>query len=403
MNRKPLAKIFASITGLVLMAGAVMFGSSAQAQPDGKAIYEANCVACHKIDADLVGPALKGVTERLDEAYLIKWIRNSQSVINSGDKYANDLYKKWNNVQMPAFDLSDDEIKAVLAHIKAESAAAAAPAASAAAGASTGATAVAAEEKGVLDNKVFLYTVITLGAVILLLLVFIQTRLKGVLDSKVSAGEVDLDKLEDRSVKFKLSPLQRLGLIMGSLAFGFVAFYAYAYNNIGMQQGYAPKQPIAFSHELHAGQHQIACTYCHTGAERGKSATIPSVNVCMNCHNQIKKDAPEIKKIWSAWENKKPIEWIRIHNLPDFAYFNHAQHYKVAGIECQKCHGPIQEMKVVAQHAPLTMGWCIDCHRETKIDANNGYYKAVHAKNPKFKDGVTIGQMGGLECSKCHY
>jgi hypothetical protein len=176
--------------------------------------------------------------------------------------------------------------------------------------------------------------------------------------------------------------------------------------DIGMQQGYAPKQPIAFSHKLHAGQYEIDCGYCHTGVYKGKSATIPSANICMNCHNSIKRGSPEIQKIYAAIENDRPIEWVRIHNLPDLAYFNHAQHTNVAGLACEKCHGEIKEMEVVEQRAPLTMGWCINCHRETVVEhaKDNAYYDRLMAYHKEQgKKAMTVENIGGLECSKCHY
>jgi hypothetical protein len=174
---------------------------------------------------------------------------------------------------------------------------------------------------------------------------------------------------------------------------------------VGVQQGYAPKQPIAFSHKLHAGQYKVDCNYCHTGVNRGKSATIPSANICMNCHGVIKKESPEIQKIYTAIEKNQPIEWVRIHNLPDLAYFNHAQHVNVGGVQCQQCHGEIQTMEVVEQRSSLTMGWCIDCHRKTDVNTKgNAYYDKLtelHAK--KSKEPLKVADIGGLECSKCHY
>jgi hypothetical protein len=178
-----------------------------------------------------------------------------------------------------------------------------------------------------------------------------------------------------------------------------------------VQQGYSPKQPIAFSHKIHAGDMEIDCKYCHTGVMKGKSATIPSVNICMNCHNQIKAGTQtgegEIAKILTAYANNKPIEWVRIHNLPDLAYFNHSQHVNVAGVECQTCHGPIQEMEVVKQYSLLTMGWCIDCHRKTDINTKgNKYYdNLVELHNERKGKGAPfkVEENGGLECSKCHY
>ncbi|HCB46042.1 MAG TPA: cytochrome C, partial [Algoriphagus sp.] len=169
-------------------------------------------------------------------------------------------------------------------------------------------------------------------------------------------------------------------------------------------------QPIAYSHALHAGQLEIACQYCHTGVEIGKSANIPSPNICMNCHTHVQNVqgkegiSPEIQKIYNAVDNNKPIEWVRVHNLPDLAYFNHSQHVKVGGIECQTCHGPIEEMEVVYQHSSLTMGWCIDCHRQTEIaSAGNEYYDKLVQLHSDSKDALKVKDIGGLECAKCHY
>ena len=153
--------------------------------------------------------------------------------------------------------------------------------------------------------------------------------------------------------------------------------------SIGISQGYQPDQPIAYSHKLHAGEMQISCIYCHSGAERGKTAGIPSANVCMNCHKFVRKGpttgTAEIAKIYKALDydpdkgtygpNQKPIQWVRVHNLPDFAYFNHSQHFVVGKIACQTCHGQVQDsMTVAMQYSPLTMQWCINCHRDDKSE-----------------------------------
>jgi hypothetical protein len=174
---------------------------------------------------------------------------------------------------------------------------------------------------------------------------------------------------------------------------------------VGIQQGYAPKQPISFSHKLHAGEYKIDCNYCHTGVNRGKSAHIPSANICMNCHGVIKKESPEIQKIYTSIENNQPIEWVRVHNLPDLAYFNHAQHVNVGGVECESCHGDVAKMEVIQQRSSLTMGWCIDCHRQTDVNTkDNQYYdKLVQLHGTESKDALKVADIGGLECSKCHY
>ena len=174
---------------------------------------------------------------------------------------------------------------------------------------------------------------------------------------------------------------------------------------VGIQQNYQPTQPIAFSHKVHAGQYEIDCNYCHTGVNISKSANIPSVNICMNCHNAINTDKPEIQKILTAYEENRPIEWVRVHNLPDLAYFNHKQHVAVGGLDCATCHGPIEEMDVVYQYSELTMGWCINCHRETEVSSkgNDYYKKLVELHNSSSKKPMTVEDIGGLECSKCHY
>jgi hypothetical protein len=181
--------------------------------------------------------------------------------------------------------------------------------------------------------------------------------------------------------------------------------------NVGVHQGYAPTQPIAFSHKVHAGDFQIDCNYCHTGVRESKYANIPSVNICMNCHSSIVKItgatelSNEIQKLYDAKLNNTPIEWIRVHNLPDLAYFNHAQHYEVGNVECETCHGLIEEMEVVKQQENLTMGWCIDCHKTTELNTKgNGYYdKLVELHSETSKNPMVVEDIGGLECAKCHY
>ena len=254
--------------------------------------------------------------------------------------------------------------------------------------------------------------IILIGLVIILLLLLIilgllVSALKRFLDEK------DLSE-EDREVVH--SPIS-IGSVTRSPGFMFLVIFlvvALGFKavinslfSIGVQQGYAPKQPIAFSHKIHAGQYEIDCNYCHTGATKGKNATIPSVNICMNCHNQIRTGTltgeGEIAKIVSAYENNKPIEWVRIHNLPDLAYFNHSQHVNVGNVECQTCHGPIETMDVVKQHSLLTMGWCIDCHKTTDVNSRgNAYYDKLIEFHQK-KGPLKVEEIGGLECSKCHY
>lgn len=194
--------------------------------------------------------------------------------------------------------------------------------------------------------------------------------------------------------------------------FSMVDWYQRA-QDLGTQHGYAPEQPIKFNHKLHAGELGIQCQYCHTGAEKGKQAGIPPISTCMNCHSYVKEGAQygnvEINKIKEAYNTKKPVRWVRIHNLPDHVYFNHSQHVVAGKVKCQTCHGAVQEMAKVQQISTLEMGWCINCHREMKIDDKNPYYASTYDFVKKHKEiqkngaSYTVAQMGGLECSKCHY
>jgi hypothetical protein len=149
-------------------------------------------------------------------------------------------------------------------------------------------------------------------------------------------------------------------LIVVTLALGGWAFLD-TFSNVG----YAPVQPIPFSHKLHAGTRKIPCLYCHSNAERSRHATIPSTNVCMNCHLVVRTDKPAIQQVTKLYEEGKPIPWVRVHRVPDYVYFSHRWHV-ARGIACQTCHGQIQTEDVVRQAENLKMGWCISCHRQNK-------------------------------------
>jgi len=371
---------------------------------NGETLFNNNCKACHSPkDEVVVGPGLKGIQERRDLAWLVKWVKNPNGLIQSGDEYAVALYNKFNKAQMTAFPAyGEAEVKDILAYIaKANTAVAAAPA-EAGAGAQSTSSASA-------PSDLFTYILVALLLVMLLVL-GVLLAIVSILSKAVSGGvgtieEVSFgDKLRNGLVGFSKNPAVRSATVWFFILMVTKATIDGMYG-IGVQQGYAPKQPVAFSHKLHAGQYKIDCNYCHTGVNRGKSATIPSANICMNCHGVIKKESPEIQKIYTAIEKNQPIEWVRIHNLPDLAYFNHAQHVNVGGVQCQQCHGEIQTMEVVEQRSSLTMGWCIDCHRNTDVNTKgNAYYDKLtelHAKSSKTP--LKVADIGGLECSKCHY
>lgn len=372
----------------------------------GKALFESNnCNTCHAVTAEkLVGPGLKGVVQRTPgKEWLYKWIKNSTAVIASGDEYANKIYNEYAKVQMASYpDLTNGDIDNILAYIES----AGAPAV-----ASTPTTVVdpTLPEKGDGGISTQYFTIILVGLLVILLLVLLVLIMIVSVLNKFLAERKDLPVAEREMLEQKtdIKKLLQSGVVKGAL--GIVAVLLLgkigldSVMSIGMAQGYAPKQPIAYSHKLHAGQYKINCAYCHTSVYKAKSASIPSANICMNCHGVIKNNSPEIKKLYAAIEKNQPIEWIRVHNLPDLAYFNHAQHTNVGGVQCVSCHGEIEKMEVVQQVSPLTMGWCIDCHRKSDVNTkDNKYYDKLLAVHDS-KEPMKVATIGGLECSKCHY
>jgi len=399
--------LFFLFTGTQSFAVNPDVSDSDEAIAAGKSIFNANCKSCHKLDQKYTGPALRGVTDRRSIDWAKRFIRNSQALIGSGDAQAVAIYKEFNNLAMPSHEfLSDDDVLNLLSYIeygeKAE--AVVADAGAAGEGAGTG---------GGIPSE-YLTIILAVLVVILLLILVVLGLIISVLSKYLKSQPLDEDDAEFINQKFDVKKLFKSDaflIIVTALVIALVAKTAIdGLYSVGIQQGYAPKQPIAFSHQLHAGQYEIECQYCHTGVEIGKSANIPSANICMNCHTHIQNVggkegiSPEIAKIYNAIDTNTPIEWVRVHNLPDLAYFNHAQHVAVGGIECQTCHGPIQEMEVVYQHSTLTMGWCIDCHRQTDIKSEgNQYYDKLVQLHSASKGSLKVKDIGGLECAKCHY
>lgn len=375
----------------------------AQDAAEGESLFKNNCAACHNTsDEALVGPGLKGISERRPIEWIVKWVHNPQAVIASGDTYANDLYNKYNKAAMTPYpNFSEMQIKGIIAYIDAANAAPVAAAAGAAPAA--GAPAAAAASSGGM-MEILLVGLLLIMVLVLFALLSIVNAL-----SKLSTVEGGEESVWMKNVSANLKSLAsnsavKTGVLVLVLLLGGKATIDGAYG-VGIHQGYAPEQPIKFSHKLHAGQYEINCNYCHTGVYDGKGANVPSANICMNCHNAIKRESPEIQKIYSALEKNEPIQWVRVHNLPDLAYFNHAQHTKVGAVECKSCHGEIEKMEVVEQRSSLTMGWCIDCHRQTDVNSKgNAYYdRLVEVHNKDSKTPLKVQNIGGLECSKCHY
>ena len=401
---------FTIFSSLIILLFAVSASVSAQNVEEGEKLYKANCTACHQIDNKLIGPALRGVSDKYSEEWLIKWIKNSAEMIAAGDPDAIAIWEEYNKSPMTAFPyFSDDDVKNILAYIEQAPEKQAVVATT-----STDGGAI------VVEDQTSDYIILTI-AIVLLLVIAGLWKIKNTL--KEVAGEESEDLFSSTitlvNAFFARKSLVTLTVLI-ILGFGVNS----AWNlmlGVGVTKGYAPEQPIAYSHKLHSGINGIDCNYCHHSARHGKSAAIPSANVCMNCHTYINEGPSgkaEIQKIYDAvgfdpekgqyieGYEQKPIKWVRIHNLPDHAYFNHSQHVVAGGLECQDCHGAIEEMEVVEQHAELTMGWCIDCHRQTEVKvADNDYYEEMHAKFKENHPGeaFNVEAIGGLECGKCHH
>jgi mono/diheme cytochrome c family protein len=377
----------------------------------GQILFKNNCAVCHAVHEQVVGPALAGVYERRPLSWIESFVKNSQQVIQGGDEYAVQLYDQFNKTAMPSFDFSNDEILSVVAYIK-DQTLNPPQAATASAESAPGTQEVTSGSR---ISSGFLISVMIALVVILLLILVVLVMLVSTLTKYLKQRQgLDESELELIAQRFNILGLIKSPAFVFGVSFIFITIMLKSVidglYHVGNQQDYAPTQPIAFSHKVHAGDFAIPCQYCHTGVMESKNANIPSANICMNCHSAIVKitgsDVPsvEIQKIYDAVENDQPIEWVRVHNLPDLAYFNHAQHYNIGKIECQTCHGPIETMEVVKQYTNLTMGWCIDCHRTTVVQTDNAYYdKLVELHDAALEGEMLVKDIGGLECSKCHY
>ncbi len=388
----------------------------------GKEIFNTNCAACHKLDAKATGPALRGVGAKYEKEWLYKWIHNSGDLIKSGDALAVKVFEENNKVPMTAFpQLSEADIDNIIAYTMEAKATAPAPVA----GEKVPGTDANA---GGISNDVILGALSLVMAILIVMLFLVNNVLRKV----AAANGIEVAPKEPTMPIWKAFVKNQFLVLVTSIFLLLAsAFFVYGYlMQVGVDQDYEPIQPIHYSHRIHAGSNGIDCNYCHSAARVSKNAGIPSLNVCMNCHKNISEVSDttataeyskdfydkEIAKLYKAvgWDkdNQKytgktePVKWVRIHNLQSFVYFNHSQHVSVAGVECQTCHGPVQTYEIQKQFAPLTMSWCIDCHRKTEVKMEgNDYYTKIHEQLSKKYgvDKLTAAQMGGLECGKCHY
>lgn len=427
-NHRSFTKIFFSLALSLSFSLSVFAQDAAPAEAaatgggdpaKGKELFNANCAACHKLDKAATGPALRGVADKYEREWLYKWINNSGELVKSGDAQAVKVFEEFNKVPMTAFpQLSHADIDNILAYTSEQPTIAPAPTAGPG-------TEVVADNSGISNNAIL--AALSLVLVMLIVMLFLVNN---VLTKIAKANGIEAAPSEKSLPLWKAFAKNQFLVLVSAIFFLLIAaYFAYGYlMQIGVDQGYEPIQPIHYSHRIHAGDNGIDCKYCHSSARVSKTSGIPSLNVCMNCHKNISEVAEttatedhtkefydgEIQKLYDAvgWDGTKytgktkPVKWVRIHNLPDFVYFNHSQHVTVAGVECQTCHGPVEEMEIMRQHSPLTMGWCVNCHRETNVKVeDNEYYKKIHDELSKKYgvDKLTAAQMGGLECGKCHY
>ena len=463
MLYKITSRLSLMFVALLLVSGSLF----AEGDPKvGKDLFRNNCATCHNKDmkSDLTGPALGGFQERwadYPKEDLYSWIRNSQSMIAAGHPRATELWNQWKPTVMNNVALSNEEIDHVFAYINGV------------ADGSFGPPVVVTTrgEGGTNAPKDNTWLYISIAGV-LALLSLILARIISNLDylTKMKAGDATATRTTLADI-LTGGTVKSLVLFAALLLGGYYTVNKAI--NFGRQTDYQPTQPIKFSHATHAGLQQIDCQYCHDGARRSKHSVIPAANTCMNCHKAVKVGSKygtaEISKIYASigfdpntdkymdnpsnediekslkkWiadnavkENPAadaeaivaeqvsaikasltggedntlygPIEWVRINNLPDHVYFNHSQHVTVGKVECQTCHGAVEEMEVVSQAKPLSMGWCINCHRQTEVKfADNEYYDNYYEKYHKeikegSRDKVTVEDIGGLGCQKCHY
>jgi cytochrome c2 len=448
-----LIKFSVKIT-LTLVLAFTAFSSFSQ---EGEKLFKANCASCHNPVKNATGPKMQGVlqkwTDAGEEELIYQWVSNPSKLYNSGKSKMAKAIWDWSPTAMtPQGHLSREEVESIFTYVDNY----APPVASVGAGG----LATGNDKSNEADSSDYWWWIISF------ILVFVLFAILGVrreLSAAVAAKEgKEIDPKSTFATNaqewFLRNWFVTMLLVVGIALFSGVELFGRAYQ-LGVYEDYMPSQPVAYSHKLHAGKMGIECKYCHHSAEKSKHAGIPSVNVCMNCH-AIVHEGPEygteeIDKLHKAAgynKNKqaynldefgdrieKPIVWNKAHNLPDHVYFSHAQHVhsNTANIDCRQCHGPVQtytlgrvstidevnayaatddgmERGLIQLTKPLlTMGWCIECHNKKEIDlTSSGYYEEIHKRiklradvnNKIFEDDkVTVKELGGWECAKCHY
>jgi mono/diheme cytochrome c family protein len=418
------------------------FSNFASAQGEG--LFKAKCATCHMPHKASTGPKLSGVRAKwaaggAKEGSIYQWVNNWQTAA-ANDPYAAEVSKVMPSAMSAFPDLKKEDIDAILDWVDAQPVP----------GADGGTTAqnpgnpttpTPVEEE---SNSWIWFIMGVIFVVVIMAVGGVRRQLKIATSDDDEAEKMTYgEELRALAWKYRL----QVGLVSLVVVISIIVALFQSLYSINVMEGYQPSQPIAFPHAQHAGINGIDCKYCHNTVTKSKSASIPSVNVCMNCHKQIdgegKPWAGQIKKIYAAagWDKAgmkytgktNPIVWNKVHVLPEHVYFNHSQHVVVGGLDCKQCHGDMTQMTETAMVQPveelnkiegniklsrktLTMGWCIECHGKKDVAIGNGknaYYDEIHRrlkKDPKLyaqylnNDGkVTVNELGGWECAKCHY
>ena len=432
-----------SLSAITLVFLASSFNSLAQ----GEDLFKVKCATCHQVFKDGTGPKLFEVRQKwsdggANEGTIYQWVNNFEAAV-AADPYAASV-ETWSATNMNKFpDLSKEQINSIFDWVDSQEEKAA------------GGDAVAGTDSNVTEEESSTGWVwLILGvifATVIIAVSGVRRQLKSA-TSEVSGEEYNDDAGFSDEIK-QWGWNNRKKVVVGAvvLTMGLVVALFLSLYTIGIVENYQPSQPIEFPHSVHAGTNGIDCKYCHNSVEKSKTAGLPTVNVCMNCHKQVSGSSPEQEqKISAIYEaagfspegggkysgETKPIVWNKVHVLPDHVYFNHSQHVVVGGIDCKQCHGDMAKMTETAKvqsieelnkvdgniqltKPTLTMGWCIECHQEKEISMGSldskkdGYYDEIHKRlmdNDKklygdyLEDGkVTVKELGGWECAKCHY
>jgi mono/diheme cytochrome c family protein len=463
---KILFKLFTAAFLLTSLGASASVWEGGDAE-NGEALFNANCASCHYTTAEvLAAPGLLGVKERwkgVSDETLILWIQNPQAAAETGDKYVKSLVERYVPTYgwMTAQAVSAEEIKDIMTYVQV-AATQVADAGPVAAGDDCPTIGDDLGESESSSSTIWFLILLVLFIVVALAASGVRNSISNALNND---GDAEAGLTYTERVKAWMSRNMAFVSIIGLVLVAYGATIGYqALMGVGVYEGYQPEQPIKFSHSIHVCENEVDCQYCHSSASKSKHSGIPSTNVCMNCHKGIKKGkqygTEEIGKIYAAIGfdpatgtyldgegnngyktpqddfDGEPIKWNKVHNLPDHVYFNHSQHVVVGGLECQNCHGdvekytvgriaPVDEVAALVNDYPgliplskptLTMGWCIECHNKAEIDlASSDYYEEIHNRlknndrgNEELRkymedEEITVRELGGWECAKCHY